>query len=312
MAKKIIIGIDVGGTNLKVSLLDMKYNIRQRRILSTRRFIRKEKLIAAIVASIRNLTAFCHLKKQDILGVGLGLPGPVDFKKGIVHFLPNVPGWKEVRLKSILQSKLKLPVFVDNDVNLMTLAEYKRGAARGSRNALCLTLGTGVGGGIIINGNIYRGRDNATGEIGHLPINEKGPRCNCGGIACLETYIGNNVLLKDAKRLLRRNISLEELSQLAQKGNPAASSLWSQVACRLAVALVGAVNLLNPDCIVIGGGVANAGKALFARVRRHVRKKAMAIQGRRVKIRKAKLGSDAGLIGAAIMVRESLKNKNAA
>jgi glucokinase len=194
----------------------------------------------------------------------------------------------------------------------MTLAEYKRGAARGSRNALCLTLGTGVGGGIIINGNIYRGRDNATGEIGHLPINEKGPRCNCGGIACLETYIGNNVLLKDAKRLLRRNISLEELSQLAQKGNPAASSLWSQVACRLAVALVGAVNLLNPDCIVIGGGVANAGKALFARVRRHVRKKAMAIQGRRVKIRKAKLGSDAGLIGAAIMVRESLKNKNAA
>jgi len=312
MVKKFIIAIDVGGTNLKVALLGPGYNIRDRRILSTRRFIKKEKLIEAIASSVSNLVISHRLKKQDILGIGLGLPGPVDLKNGIVHFLPNLPGWKEVRLKDILQKKLKLPVFLDNDVNLMSLAEYKRGAARGSRNSVCLTLGTGVGGGIIIDGSIYRGRDNATGEIGHLPINEKGPRCNCRGIACLETYVGNNAILRDAKRLFGRNISLEELSRLAQKGNPKARSLWSKVALRLGVALVGVVNLLNPDCIVIGGGVANSGKALFDKLRQTVKQRAMVIQGRRVKIVKAKLGGDAGIIGAAIMVKEGLRNKHAA
>jgi glucokinase len=225
-----------------------------------------------------------------------------------VHFFPNLPGWKNVKLKQILEKITRLPVFLDNDANLMSLAEARVGAAKGARYAVCLTLGTGVGGGIIIEKNIYRGANNASGEIGHIPINEKGPRCNCSGIACLEAYIGNNSIGRQAKKLFKRNISLEELSALAKKGNSKALNIWQGVAEKLAVALAGVVNLLNPDCIVIGGGVAGAGSVLFDKVREVIKKRAMYVQGRHVRILKARLGNDAGLIGAAIMVRENIPN----
>jgi glucokinase len=312
MTKKFIIGIDLGGTNLKIALLDLKYNIIYKNVLSTKGFVKKESLILAIINSINGIIRNSNLIKNNILGVGLGLPGPIDIKRGLVHFFPNIPGWKEVNLKSILNKKLRLPIFLDNDANLMCLAEYKLGAAQGFKNVVSLTLGTGVGGGIIIDGNLYRGSSFASAEIGHMPINEKGPDCNCGGVACLETYIGNNRIIKEARRLFKRNISLEELSSLAKKTSPAqagrqnkrAVDLWFKVAERLGIALTGVVNLLNPDCIVIGGGVAGAGRILFDKVRETITKRAMSVQARHVKVFKARLGSDAGIIGAAILVKE--------
>lgn len=303
---KFIIGIDLGGTNLKVGLLDLKYKIKARSILSTRHFLKKKSLIDAIIESVNKIINDNRIRKPSIIGLGLGLPGPVDTEKGIVHFFPNIPGWKEVNLKNILESRLRLPVFLDNDANLMALAEYKLGAARGSKAAVCLTLGTGVGGGLILGGRLYRGANNAVAEIGHMPINEKGPKCNCGGIACLEAYIGNNRLLEEGKRLFGRSITLEELSRLAKKQNKKAKDVWQKAAERLGVALSGIVNLLNPDCIVIGGGVAGAGRILFNRVKRVISKRAMSIQAKQVKVFRAKLGNDAGLIGAGILVRESI------
>jgi glucokinase len=238
--------------------------------------------------------------------VGLGLPGPIDFEKGIVHFFPNIPGWKEVKLKNILEKRLKLPVFVDNDAKVMALAEYKLGAARGSTNAVCITLGTGVGGGIIINGKLYRGLSNVAGEIGHMPINENGPACNCGGKACLEAYIGNNRVLAEARRVFGKGITLEKLSYLAKKQNRQAKIIWLRFAERLSVALSGVVNLLNPDCIVIGGGVAAAGNVLFNSIKKAVRLRAMSVQVKHVKILGAKLKNNAGLIGAAILVKQAM------
>lgn len=305
MAEKFIIGIDLGGTNLKIGLLDLKYKLRDKKVLSTKRFFKKESLIQAIVDSVYKIIKDNNLNKTDILGIGLGLPGPVDVKRGIVHFFPNIPGWKEVNFKSILEKKLKLPIFLDNDANLMSLAESKLGAARGLMNVICLTLGTGVGGGIIIDGTLYRGSSFAAGEIGHVPINEKGPTCNCGGMGCLEAYIGNQRIVKEARRLFRRGISLEDLSHLAKKQNKMAIKIWSEVGRRLGVALVGVVNLLNPDGIVIGGGVAGAGKVLFDKIRETILKRAMSVQAKQVRIYRAKLGGDAGLMGAAILVREN-------
>lgn len=307
MAKKLIVGIDLGGTNLKIALLDLKFRIRHKEVLDTKRFHKKEVLISAIVNSVDKILEDNNLSRKSLLGAGLGLPGPIDYEKGVVHFFPNIPGWKEVNLKSILERRLRLPVFVDNDAKLMSLAEHKLGAAKGYMNAVCITLGTGVGGGIIINGNLYRGSGNASGEIGHMPINEKGPRCNCGGHACLEAYVGNKRILKEARRMFRRDISLEELSCLARRQNRGAQTIWGKVAGRLAVALVGAVNLLNPDCIVIGGGVAKAGRILFDKVKKVISNQAMSVQARHVKVSKAKLGNNAGLIGAAILVKEGMK-----
>jgi len=306
MARKFIIGIDLGGTNLKIALLDLKYNIRAREVLSTPSFNKKADLISTICYSVKRIIENNKLSKVDILGIGLGLPGPIDAKRGIVHFFPNIPGWREVNLGTILKERLRLSVFLDNDAKLMSLAEQRLGAARGYKNALCITLGTGVGGGVILEGSLYRGKDNAAGEIGHIPINEKGPRCNCGGIACLESYIGNNRIIEEARRLFKRDISLEELSALAKKRNKKAIGIWLRVGMRLGVALVGIVNLLNLDVIVIGGGVANAGSVLFDKIRETLKSRAMNVQTQHVKIFKAKLGADAGLIGAAIMVNEGI------
>jgi len=303
MSKKFIIAVDLGGTNLKLGLLNLDFKIIHKEILRTRKFFRKESLISAIVTCVNTILEARGLKRSDILGIGLGLPGPVDEKNGIVHFFPNIPGWKEVRLKKILSKRLRLPIFLDNDANLMTLAEYKLGAARGFKNSLCITLGTGVGGGLIINGSLYRGSSNAAGEIGHVPINEEGARCNCGARGCLEAYIGNSRIIQEARRLFRRDISLEELSLLAKRHNRLALNTWSKVARRLGLALCGAVNLLNLDAIIIGGGVANAGRVLLDRVKKLINEQAMSVQAKQVRIFKAKLGNDAGLIGAAILVK---------
>jgi glucokinase len=189
----------------------------------------------------------------------------------------------------------------------MCLAEYQLGAAKGLRHAVCLTLGTGVGAGIIADGRLYRGANNASGELGHMPINEDGPVCNCGGKACLETYVGNKSILAQVKKIFRRKMPLEEVSGLAARGNKKAVALWSGVGEHLGVALVGVVNLLNPDAVVIGGGVANAGKILFQKVKEVIKKRAMSVQAKAVKVFKAKLGDDAGLIGAAVMVKSEVK-----
>jgi len=307
MVKRFIIGIDLGGTNLKCALLDSSLKIKAKSSFSTKSFDNKHKLIQGIIDSIDNFILNQGLPHSAILGVGIGVPGLVDTFKGIVHFLPNIPGWKEVKLKNILENKTKLPVFIDNDAKLMTLAEHEAGAAKNYKNALCLTLGTGVGGGLIINNLLYRGVNNAAGEVGHVPLNEKGPSCGCGAWACLETYVGNQRIIKEARKLFGSQITLEGVSALARQNNSKAIIFWSQVGEKLGLALSGIVNLLNLDLVVIGGGVSYAGEVLFHKVRRTILLRAMRVQAKRVKVVKARLGSDAGIIGAGYLVRERLK-----
>ena len=302
MASKHIIGIDLGGTNLKIALLDISCRIKHKFSLSTSLYTTKESLIEAIVESVYSILAKNSVPIKNIKGLGLGLPGPIDHEKGMVHFFPNIPGWKEVNLRAILEKRLKIPVFVDNDANVMAFAEYKLGAARGAKNAVCLTLGTGVGAGLILDGRLFRGSSYAAGEIGHMPLNSTGPECNCGGIACLETYVGNRRISLYANKLFKKEISLEDVSALAYKGDKKAVAVWDHVGLCLGLALVQVVNLLNPDCIVIGGGVANAGSILFDRVKETIFTRAMLVQARTVNVRKAELGNDAGMIGAGLIV----------
>jgi len=306
MVKKFIIAIDIGGTNLKCALLNSSLKIKAKSSFSTKSFKNKEELIGSIIAAINGFIAELELSRGSILGVGIGLPGPVDTFKGVVHFLPNIPGWKDVCLKEILEQKTNLPVVIDNDAKLMALAEYEAGSAKGYSNVLCLTLGTGVGGGLIIGNSLYRGKDNAAGEIGHIPLNERGPVCGCGSQACLETYVGNGRIIKEARKLFGPGISLEEISRLARGNNTKAVRFWNEVGKKLGLALAGIVNLLNLDAIVIGGGISYAGKALFESIKQVIRLRAMSVQAKRVSVFKAALGSDAGLIGAGYLVRERL------
>lgn len=310
MPHRYSISIDLGGTNLKAALVTRDYAIHAAISINTNQFTDKALLIQGIVHTVETLKRNHGLKKNDIAGIGLGLPGPIDSKKGLVHYFPNIPGWKEVPLKAILTQKTGLPCFLENDANLMCLAEYTRGAAQHTHNAICLTLGTGIGGGLIINSQLYRGASFAAGELGHIPITTGGRKCNCGGSGCVETYIGNRRIARKARVLFSRPITLEEVSALAQKKNKKALALWKWVGINLGTMLTGVVNLLNPDIIVIGGGVAQAGDALLKSVRQTIATQAMPIQARHVRVVKAKLGNNAGLIGAAILVRSARQEEH--
>jgi len=302
--KQYVVGVDVGGTNIKLGVVGPSGKVIVRNTFATKPFASsRTQLIAALSRAIEASIITAGLKKKQIFGVGIGLPGLVDYETGIVRFLPNIPGWRAVHLKSILQKSINLPVFVDNDVKLITLAESKFGAGQGVRNLVCLTLGTGVGAGLILNGQLYRGEDNAAGELGHMPLNEHGPQCNCGGIGCFETYVGNRALLALARRVMGRSgVTLEEMHALAQKGNKKALLFWKTAAEHIGNGLVGIVNLLNPRMIIIGGGISHNEKFLFKTITDTIRRRAMSLQGSAFKIKRAKFKDDAGIIGAYVLV----------
>lgn len=292
------IGIDLGATFVKMGIVDGYGRISFRRRIPTRHSSKKDSLIGAIVDNVKLII---KESGRNVAGVGIGVPGPVDSEKGIVHYFPNIKGWDEVPLKAILKKRLGMRVELDNDVNAMTLGEFTFGAGKGARDIVCVTLGTGVGGGIIIDGRLYRGGSMVAGEIGHMPINEKGPLCNCGGIACLERYIGNRYILERAKKIFGSNITLEAVSDLAGKGNKKALGIWKDVAEKLGVALAQVVNLLNPDRVVIGGGISKAGRFILNPLKGSIKRRAMRGHARHVKIVPAKLGNDAGIIGASLL-----------
>jgi len=297
---RFIVAIDLGGTNIKVALFSPGFKMRDRLSGPTPALRGRQAVIAAVLEMVAGLLSRRKISAGSISAAGIGVPGPVDFDRQVVHFLPNIPGWRNVPLSSVFTAACGIPCVVDNDAKMMALAEYTLGAAKGSRNAVCLTLGTGVGAGLIIEGKLYRGADNAAGEIGHLPLNENGPACPCGGKACLERYAGNGALLKEARAALGASITLEKASALAAGGNRKALRFWRAASTHIGIALAGLSNVLNPDVIVVGGGVSSAGRPLFDGIKENLLRRAMPVQGRRVKVVRAALGNDAGLIGAAL------------
>ncbi|MBL7170797.1 MAG: ROK family protein [Candidatus Omnitrophica bacterium] len=297
------IGIDVGGTNLKFGLVNKNGKILKEIILPTLGHLGKGMVLKRVIEGIREIS--CGVKKNKILGLGLGTPGLVNIE-GVVRGHTNISGWTNIPLKKILEKEFGLPAFIDNDVNVMTLAEWACGSAKGSQNVVCLTLGTGVGGGIIIEGKLYHGTGLSAGEIGHIPINFRGPKCMCGNIGCLERYIGNRYIVDMAKKYFKKEkrsiLTPELLAKRAKHGDRLALKVWDEVAECLAAALSGVVNFVNPEKIIIGGGVSNAGNVLFTPLRKKLRQKAMPIPVKNVKIIKAALGERAGIIGAAMLV----------
>lgn len=307
--KKYVVGVDVGGTNVKLGVVGPLGQVIVRNSFATKPFVSSRiKLISELAKEIEASIITAGFKRSQIAGVGIGLPGLVDYENGVVRFLPNIPGWREVHLKSILQKKVKLPVFVDNDVKVITLAESKFGAGKGVKNLVCLTLGTGVGAALILNGQLYRGEDNAAGELGHMPLNEHGPKCNCGGFGCFEKYVGNRALFSLACRVMGKpGMNTEKMFALAQQGNKKALFFWKKAAEHIGNGLVGIVNLLNPHVIIIGGGISNNEKYLFKTIRDTIRLRAMSLQGSAFKIKRAEFKDDAGIIGAYVLVTNAQK-----
>lgn len=316
---KYVIGIDLGGTNLKVALLDLNGHIREKVSFPTRQG--KEAVLQQIIESLEEVIKRAKVKRSAILGLGLGTPGLVDSIQGLVRGFTNIKGWRNVPLKEYMESNTGFPAYIDNDVNLMALGELRCGAGQGARNMVCLTLGTGVGGGIIIEGRLYRGSTLSAGELGHIPVNVHGPRCACGGYGCLERYVGNAYIVERAVKAIQggrgnlikklvegdlKAITPRIIFRAARQGDKLAEEIWEETGRYIGIALAGVINLLNPEIIVVGGGVAQAGKLLFGSIRRTVKERAMNLPAKKVKIVPAKLGEEAGLIGAGMLVKEGV------
>ncbi|NLE64812.1 MAG: ROK family protein [Elusimicrobia bacterium] len=305
-----MIGVDIGGTNVKLGLVDPRGKVLLRSSLATKHFGKSpEALIEAICEAVEALTGKNRLGKKDISGVGIGLPGLVDADKGVVRMLPNIPGWAEVPLRRIMERRLGLSVRIENDVNMITLGEWEYGAGKGIENLICMTMGTGVGAGLILNNAIYRGPGFAAGEIGHAPLHQKGPVCGCGGWGCFEQYVGNKRLQKDAARLFgKKDISLEDVSRRAAEGKKKALKFWAQVGETVGQGLIGPVNILNPERIIVGGGVARSLEFMKPAIEKVLKQRCMKTQAEMVRIVPALLGNDAGIIGAQVLIRHENKN----
>jgi len=319
MNKPFLIGIDLGGTNLKTALLDLDGRILEKIVVDTGES--KDIVLKQIVNTIKNIINKTGKKESEITGIGIGTPGLVDSEKGIVRGLTNIKGFENVHMKEYVESALDIPAFIDNDVNIMAYGELKCGAGRNARNIVCLTLGTGVGGGIIIDGKIYRGSSLSAGEIGHIPVNVDGPKCICSGRACLESYIGRDRIIKRTiGKLTQKKESiipklvagdLEKITpkivyEAAEKGDMLAIEIWRETAQYLATALTGIINFLDPEVIVIGGGIANAGKYLFEPLRDMIKKRVFPSLAEKIKIVRAQLGEEAGIIGSAMLAKDSI------
>jgi len=286
------IGIDLGGTKIAGVLVTPSGKVLMDVTIPTEAKRGKKHIIDNIDKAIHMLK---QSKKVKINGIGIGAPGPIDYEKGIVVEAPNLPGWKRVRLKEIFQRKYKIPVYVDNDANCAALAEAWFGAGRNARHFLYMTVSTGIGGGIVINKKIYRGANGSAGEFGHMVIDSKGPRCGCGHIGHLEAYASGTAI---RRRTGMRALAVE---LAARQGDKKAQKIIQEIASYLAIGIANLVNIFNPEMIVIGGGLSNMRELLFNPIRKEFKKYALTLPARKVKIVRAKLGTDAGVLGAAAL-----------
>jgi len=304
------IGIDFGGTTVKIAVVYQSHIIDQAPPIATQEFITRHELIDAMVRTVEDLRG----RHPTVTSVGVGMPGFVNFEKGLVYGLTNVPDWNGVPLKSILEAQLDLPVMVDNDANCMAFSEWHLGAGRGFQHVIFVSLGTGVGGGIIANGRMVRGMRHGAGEIGQTSIDYQGRPGHYGNRGALEEYIGNREITSRALEAYAaagvqkfpENCSPAALTTAAHQGDVIASAIWDDVGGMLATSLMNCCWLLNPQAIVIGGGVARAGELLFRPLKEHLFAQLSGPFVDDLAILPAAFGHEAGIIGAAALARESV------
>ena len=307
---KYSIGVDLGGTNIKAGLVDENGKIIFKTSVPTETNLGYKH----VINQIKKATSIVLSENSNVTGIGIGAPGIVSVEKGTVKSPPNIPGWKKVNLAKILFDEFGRKVFVENDANAAAIGESIFGVGKSIDTFIMVTLGTGVGGGIIYNGKLFRGETGGAGEIGHLTINYKGRKCNCGSWGCIETYVGNQKITEKVRREIKKypdskvhklagenlsTLSPKTLYEAAKEGDDYALKAISEVAVMLGAAFASAVNLLDISTIVLGGGVSGFGNYLLVPLKATLKERVLAPNRPRVKVRLSKLKNDAGIKGAS-------------
>lgn len=314
--KRFIVGIDLGGTNVKAGLVEAQTGkVVCSESIKTQSEKGFEDTFDRIAVLVDRLLKDVDIKKEEVEGIGMGIPGPV-INQEIVGFFANFPWEKNLNVREELEKRTALSVLVDNDVNVITMGEAWQGAAKGHRNVLGMALGTGVGGGIVVDGKLLGGVRGAGGEVGHIVVEPGGKLCGCGHKGCLEAYCSATAVIRETLDRLTVNKTNKvwesiggDLSKLeakhvfdsAKAGDDFAKDIVDFIIKYLAIGIGNLLNIVNPDIVVIGGGVALAGDILFEPLKKEVAKTALGVCMEGLEIVPAVLGNDAGVVGAAAL-----------
>ena len=314
---RFVIGVDLGGTKIYTALADREGNLLAEVKVPTEAGAGTRHVIDRIIQTVAQVQREAGADGPAV-ALGIGAPGPLNVSTGVVYQAPNL-GWHDVPLKSLLEERLQVPVAVENDANLAALGEYMCGAGRGAKDMVYITVSTGVGGGLILNGRLYHGTGYGAGEIGHITIDPRGPRCNCGNYGCLEAVASGTAMAREARRLVeggggkaileaaggeREAITAGAVARAAAAGDREAGEIIAGAGRMLGIGVAGIINLLNPDTVVLGGGAMQAGPLLWEAMEREIDRRALKMSREQVRLVPAAMGSRSGLLGAVVLARQ--------
>jgi glucokinase len=311
---QVVIGVDLGGTNMRTALLRPDGTMLDKRKEGTHAADGWRQVVSRLAENIEWLQKTAIAKGLTLAAAGVGAPGVIKMDKGIVVKSPNFPDWNNLPLKDELEKAVHIPVFIENDANAAALGEQWLGAGRGINSMIHLTLGTGVGGGIVLNNQIWQGADGMAGEIGHMTLIPDGRRCGCGNTGCLEMYASARGIMQSYRETLEaagttpsEEITSEQIYQAARIGDAVARQVMREMGRMLGIGIANLINIFNPQMIVLGGGVKDAWPLFIDAVHEEIMRRAFQVPAERTKIVPSLLGDDAGMVGAAAVALQQIK-----
>ncbi len=303
---KNVVAVDLGGTQIKAGIFDFEGNLFKSIKVPTQSRLGKEKVLSNLVSVIKELFT------KDTVALGIAVASPLDPKEGVLYYPPNLPGFGIFNLKKFLGSFFDVPIFIDNDANLYAYGEWWKGAGQSSRVMLCVTVGTGIGGGLIYDGNIWHGAHGLGAEFGHITVDPEGPFCNCGNRGCLEAMASSYFLVDYVRKRLKEGAASKLASfrdklepkliyEVALKGDNLAKEAFQAVGKNLGIGLSSLINVFDPDVVVVGGGLSKAGMLLLEQTKREINQRALKGIRDRIKVEIAVLGEFSAIYGAAYL-----------
>ncbi|HEY1348608.1 MAG TPA: ROK family protein [Ktedonobacteraceae bacterium] len=317
----LVVGIDLGGTQIRVAVLQGA-ELRSRVSLPTGETPTPQRVIPRIHAAIEQALELAGISLGQLAGIGICVTGPLDSRSGVVFESPNLPEWNNIPLRSVFEAYYGLPIFIENDANAAALGEYAFGAGRGCKDLVYITVSTGIGGGVIVDGKLMTGTSGAAAELGHITIDRKGERCNCGNIGCLESIASGTAIARRACEALARGervllatdsqdepgrVDAKAVAEAAEAGIPAASAIIQDAAEGLGVGLVSIIHIFNPEMVILGGGLTQMGSLLLQPALQIVQERTMRVACNAVRIESPLLGINAGLVGAGALVYNQIE-----
>jgi glucokinase len=309
-----VIGVDLGGTFVKTAAVSEAREVVAKDLRPTNAAEGPEAVFQAMQAGVAAVMEAAGIQRDEVIAAGFGAPGPMNWQTGVVYSPPNLPGWQDVPLAAIMTERLGFPCFVENDANCACYGEFWMGAGRGTESMAVLTLGTGLGGGVVVFGRLLRGIDGTAAELGHLKVQRDGRPCGCGGTGCLEQYASVTGMVLTAREGLESGqqsllngkcnhnydlITGKMIADTAEQGDLFAKWVFEETATWLALGIASIIHYQNPERVILCGGMIAAGELLFSPLRVAVLKNTFAVPGKRCQILPAGLGADSGVLGAA-------------